>query len=104
MFAYADDIVLLAYAWAALKVLSCETVDVVKILDWLLMLKNLTVWLLILMIRKRLSPPPSHSLSSMVKCMQFVSEFRYLGHIITDNLRDDADIKREICNMYMRTC
>jgi len=33
MFAYADDIVLLAYAWAALKVLSCELVDVVKILD-----------------------------------------------------------------------
>jgi len=35
--------------------------------------------------------------------MQFVSEFRYLGHVLTDNLHDDADIKREIRNMYMRT-
>ena len=35
--------------------------------------------------------------------MQFVSEFRYLGHVLTDNLHDDADIKREIRNMNMRT-
>jgi len=36
-------------------------------------------------------------------CVQFVNEFRYLGHIISNNLSDDADIKREIHNMYMRT-
>ena len=35
--------------------------------------------------------------------MQFVSEFRYLGHVLTDNLHDAADIKREIRIMYMRT-
>ena len=32
-------------------------------------------------------------------CLQFVNEFRYLGH----NLCDDADIKSEIHNMYVRT-
>jgi len=36
-------------------------------------------------------------------CLQFVNEFRYLGHIISNNLCDDADIKREIHNMYVRT-
>jgi len=36
-------------------------------------------------------------------CLQFVNEFRYLGHIISNNLSHDADIKREIHNMYMRT-
>jgi len=25
-------------------------------------------------------------------CLQFVNEFRYLGHIINTNLSDDADI------------
>jgi len=35
--------------------------------------------------------------------MQFVSEFRYLGHVLIDNLRDYADTKREIRKMYMRT-
>jgi len=35
--------------------------------------------------------------------MQFVSGFQYLGHVLTDNLHDDADIKREIRNVYMRT-
>ena len=36
-------------------------------------------------------------------CLQFVNEFRYLEHIITNSLPDDADIKREIHNMYVRT-
>jgi len=35
--------------------------------------------------------------------LQFVTEFRYLGHYIKDNMKDDADIKREIRNMYSRT-
>jgi len=32
-------------------------------------------------------------------CLQFVNEFRYLGHIISNNLSDDADIKRKNYNM-----
>jgi len=28
-------------------------------------------------------------------CLQFVNEFRYLGHIISNNLSDNADIKRK---------
>ena len=31
--------------------------------------------------------------------LQSVSEFRYLGHIITNSLCDDADIHREIRNL-----
>ena len=29
-------------------------------------------------------------------CVQYVSDFRYLGHLIMDNLSDDDDIRREI--------
>ena len=35
--------------------------------------------------------------------MQFANEFKYLGHIITENLTDDADIDREIRNLFVRT-
>jgi len=37
------------------------------------------------------------------KLVQSVQEFRYLGHVITSDMRDDSDIKREIRNMYLRT-
>ena len=30
-------------------------------------------------------------------------EFRYLGHIITDDFKDDADITREIRSLFYRT-
>ena len=29
-------------------------------------------------------------------CVQYVSDFKYLGHIIMDNLSDDSDICQEI--------
>jgi len=32
-----------------------------------------------------------------------VKEFKYLGHMITDNLTDDADIQREDHNLFVRT-
>ena len=35
--------------------------------------------------------------------LQFVNEFRYLGHVINNNFSDDDDIKREIRNLFMRT-
>ena len=35
--------------------------------------------------------------------MEFVQEFRYLGHVLSQKMSDDSDIKREIRNMYMRT-
>jgi len=35
--------------------------------------------------------------------LQFVKEFKYLGHTITDNLTDYAGIQREIRNLFVRT-
>jgi len=35
--------------------------------------------------------------------LQFVSQFRYLGHIINNEFKDDDDIKWEIHNLFMRT-
>jgi len=35
--------------------------------------------------------------------IQFVAEFRHIGHVINNSLTDDDDINREIRNMFMRT-
>jgi len=37
------------------------------------------------------------------KSLQYVSSFKYLGRIITDCVRDDADIQRKIKNMSVRS-
>ena len=34
--------------------------------------------------------------------LEFVSEFKYLGHVIDHELSDDKDVKREIRNLFMR--
>jgi len=35
--------------------------------------------------------------------INYVQQFKYLGHIVTDGLTDDEDINREIKNMLART-
>jgi len=37
------------------------------------------------------------------QALKFTTDFRYLGHIITERLKDDSDINREIRNMYIRS-
>ena len=32
-------------------------------------------------------------------CINFVTTFKYLGHILNDNLRDDDDIQRQVKNI-----
>ncbi len=36
------------------------------------------------------------------KVLQYVDTFKYLGHFVSNNLYDDADVKRETQNMYTR--
>jgi len=43
---------------------------------------------------------PSFTFGASV--LQFVTQFKYLGHIITHNLTDDNDIQREIRSMFVR--
>jgi len=35
--------------------------------------------------------------------LQYVQSFKYLGNVISSNNTDDADIQREITNMFIRT-
>jgi len=36
-------------------------------------------------------------------CVEYVVTFKYLGHIILSDRKDNDDIQREVRNMFMRT-
>ena len=103
IFAYADDIVLLAPSWHALQLLIYIVEKFCTLLDIMCNTKK-TVCMIF-------SPKDTHKIISHCfpaftmsgSLLQFVDEFKYLGHCITDTLKDDDDIKREIRNMYIRT-
>ena len=102
--AYADDMVVLApscYALQSLiKILECWCTELdivcntIKTVCMIFKPKN---W------DRRISADfPCFSLDHNCK-LKFVSQFRYLGHVINDNLKDDDDIKREIKKLFVNT-
>jgi len=103
MLVYADDMVLLAPSWYALQSLikilerRCTELYIVcnsiKTVCMIFKPKNLD---------RRISADfPCFTLDNCK--LKFVSQFRYLGHIINDNLKDDDDIKREIKKLFVST-
>jgi hypothetical protein len=101
--AYANDLVLMALSWIALQELlttlelnindinvQCNTDKTVC------MVFNPTC-------RSRIVGTYFPNLLFNNQPLQFVSQFRYLGHIINNEFKDDDDIKREIRNLFMRT-
>jgi len=101
--AYADDMAILAPSWHALQ-------DLIKTMEYELaeidMLCNTkkTVCMVFSPTEKRkivaTSFPPPVLNNEALKC---VTEFKYLGHIICNNLSDDKYISREIRNLFVRT-
>ena len=91
--AYADDLVLLAPSWAAMQQLIDMTCNVTK-----------TVSMVFNPLCRRKVVANSFPLLKLGSSyIHFVDCFKYLGHIITDNARDDDDIKREVRNLFVRT-
>ena len=35
--------------------------------------------------------------------IRYITQFKYLGHVISNSVNDDGDIQREIRNMFIRT-
>jgi len=68
-------------------------------------LKHLFIDTCKLKINKKLGKRQDNTFQTYtVQPLQFVSQFRYLGHIINNEFKDDDDdIKREIHNLFMRT-
>jgi len=101
--AYADDLVLLAPSWRALqRLLDVLYKESVKI-DMVCNAQKSVAMIFNPINRNKIVDTifPNFTLGNSV--LQFVSEFRYLGHIIENTLCDNTDIQREIRNMFVRT-
>lgn len=103
IFAYADDIVLLAPSWRALQ-------QLINLLHTCAIEINMscnvakTVCMVFRPTRSRFVVAeafPQFILDG--KPLEFVNEFKYLGHVLNNDLNDDDDIKREIRNLFMRS-
>jgi len=101
--AYADDVVLLAPSWSALQLLINMLADCALTID-MLCNTDKTVCMIF--------PPKDKRkvVTSVFPCfkmnnldLKYVDEFKYLGHIISNNERDDNDVLREVRAMFTRT-
>jgi hypothetical protein len=100
--AYADDIVLLAPAWRALqKLIDTLFLHGIKIDMTCNSQKSVCMIFNPKDRNKVISTSfPNFKLGSSP--LHFVTEFKYLGHMITNDLTDDIDIQREIRSMFVR--
>jgi hypothetical protein len=101
--AYADDIVLIAPSWRALQSLLHLLYDCILTLDMVCNAKKSVCMIFNPKDRaKTVSKTyPLFTVGDMQ--LEYVAEFRYLGHIISNDLSDDRDIQREVRNMFFRT-
>jgi hypothetical protein len=101
--AYADDIVLLAPSWKALSCLIELLGLYSKLIDMTCNTKKTVCMIFSPKDRSKIVSTnfPPFSIDNV--SLQYVPEFKYLGHIINNDFTDDRDIQREMCNMYYRT-
>lgn len=100
--AYADDLVLLTPAWGAMQQLINIFVEQIKIID---MTCNVRKTMCMVFSPKNRSKIVANSFPLLkidAECIQYVQNFKYLGHFISNDLCDDVDIQREIRNMFVR--
>jgi hypothetical protein len=101
--AYADDIVILAPAWRAMqKLLDIIFVESRKI-DMSCNTKKTVCMVFDPKNRSAIvcNSFPQFKIGDI--SLQYVSQFKYLGHIIDNALSDNLDINREVRNMFYRT-
>jgi len=101
--AYADDLVLIAPSWRALQDLLSVLYSNANEINLSCNLNKTVCMMFKPKNRNRIIADVFPTLSVGDCCINFVTTFKYLGHILNDNLRDDDDIQREVKNMYVRT-
>ena len=101
--AYADDIVLIAPSWKALQKLLNILNEQASLID-MVCNADKTVCMMFAPKQKDRVIATNFPLFRLgTSSLKFVQQFKYLGHIISCNQRDDEDIQREIRNMFIRT-
>ena len=100
--AYADDIVLLAPSWRALQDLVNILHTYAQQIDMVCNVKKTCCMIFSPKCKQKVVATAFPSILLGGAALQFVSTFRYLGHVISNDQLDNDDIKREIRNMYIR--
>ena len=100
---YADDIVLIAPSWRALQKLLTILYNHAAAIDMSCNINKTVAMVFAPKNRQMVVCAEFPLLNIGNSFIQYVSNFKYLGHIITHNLLDDDDVHREVCNMYVRT-
>ena len=103
LLAYADDIVLLAPSWHALQELLLILENASKAISMVCNTKKTVCMIFNPRVKSKIVCDKFPNFILDGQQLSFVSSFRYLGHIVENNMCDDLDIKREIRNLYFRT-
>lgn len=101
--AYADDVVLLAPSWRALQQLLDIVEQESKLINMSLNTRKSVCMLFTPRDRSKVVMSSFPEFCVNGEKLQFVESFKYLGHIISNSNIDDADIQREVSNMFIRT-
>jgi len=99
----ADDIILLAPSWRGLQQLLNVVVEQSGIINMSLNDRKSVCMVFSPSDRSKVVMSYFPEFSASGEKVQYVQSFKYLGHIISSNNIDDADIQREITNMFIRT-
>ena len=97
-FSFADDLVLAAPDARSLNVLLAECDKFAR--EFYITYSTIKTEAMVIKPRGMHFKAPDIFLSGTKIC--YVQRFKYLGHIITNEFTDDADIDREIRNLYIR--
>jgi len=101
--AYADDLVLMAPSWSAMQQMLNALYTQVSLLDMSCNIHK-TVCMNFKPANRSRLVSDVFPLFKIGSCdIQFVSEFKYLGHVLDNRMNDDGDIYREIKNLFIRT-
>jgi len=102
LLAYADDIVLLSPSWHGLQKL-LNVIEKAATVVGMSFNTNKTVCMVVNPYDKSKIVCLSFPQLSLANCkLSFVSQFKYLGHIIENTFCDDSDINREIKSLFAR--
>jgi len=102
IYVYADDMILLAPSWAALQ----QLLDVLELnctkLDIVCNTKETVCMMFKPRCREMIAADEFPSFHIGCQPLKYVDSFRYLGHIINNNLNGNDNVQREIKNLFTR--
>jgi len=102
LLAYADDMVILAPSWAALQKLLTIIQTAAAEINMSFNTKKTVVMVFNPTCKSKVIREDFPAFTLAGCNLTFVEHFRYLGHIIENNLDDNSDIKRELKCLYTR--